>query len=161
MEQNIRVRLTGEQNFEAREMRMKTRLSGAVLVLLTLLAGVVFGQESRTARKAIPVPLDGAAIFRDYCAVCHGPDGKGKGPATEALRHSPPDITLLSSHNHGKFPADRIKAVLVGQQQSGSAHGTREMPIWGPIFHVVERDQDFGEVRLDNVTKFVESLQAR
>jgi hypothetical protein len=26
------------------------------------------------------------------------------------------------------------------------AHGDREMPIWGPIFHEVEADQDWGEV---------------
>ena len=139
---------------------MRIQLSVALFMLSTLLPAVVVGQ-SRTSSKGIPLPLEGAAIFRDYCAVCHGTDGKGRGPATDSLRHAPPDLTLLSSHNRGKFPADRVKAVLLGQLQSGSAHGTREMPIWGPVFHIVERDQDFGEVRLDNVTKFVESLQAK
>jgi hypothetical protein len=41
------------------------------------------------------------------------------------------------------------------------AHGSREMPIWGPIFHQVERDQDLGNVRLQNIVKYVESIQRR
>jgi hypothetical protein len=33
------------------------------------------------------------------------------------------------------------------------------MPIWGPIFHEVESDQDWGEVRLDAINKHIESIQ--
>ena len=41
------------------------------------------------------------------------------------------------------------------------AHGDREMPVWGPIFHEVEVDQDWGEVRLDAITKHMESIQQK
>ena len=41
------------------------------------------------------------------------------------------------------------------------AHGNREMPVWGPIFHEVEADQDWGEVRLDAITKHLESIQQK
>jgi len=34
-------------------------------------------------------------------------------------------------------------------------------PIWGPIFHEVEADQDWGEVRLDAITKYIESIQQK
>jgi len=34
------------------------------------------------------------------------------------------------------------------------------MPIWGPVFHQVESDVDRGYVRLDNLIKYLESIQA-
>ena len=107
------------------------------------------GTDRRDDQSRALVPLDGQKIFRNYCAACHGENGKGKGPVAGALNHAPPDLTLIS------------QAIIAGQAQSASAHGSREMPIWGPIFHDVEWDQDLGEVRLDNVTRYVESLQQK
>ena len=37
----------------------------------------------------------GRADFRDNCASCHGPGGKGNGMLVEWLRKSPPDLTPL------------------------------------------------------------------
>ena len=85
----------------------------------------------------------------------------GDGPAAHALKHPPPDLTLISRRNGGRFPHDRVKAIIAGEEQSISAHGSREMPVWGPVFHDVEGDQDWGEVRLENVTTFVQSLQRK
>ena len=33
------------------------------------------------------------------------------------------------------------------------------MPIWGPIFRQLDRDYELGEIRLHNVTVYLESLQ--
>ena len=41
-----------------------------------------------------------------------------------------------------------------------ASHGSREMPIWGPIFHQIEADVDRAHVRLDNLVKYLESIQA-
>jgi hypothetical protein len=41
------------------------------------------------------------------------------------------------------------------------AHGSKAMPIWGPLFHEIEFDQDLGNVRLENVTKYLESIQQK
>jgi hypothetical protein len=41
------------------------------------------------------------------------------------------------------------------------AHGSREMPIGGPIFHEIEFDQDLGNVRLEEVTRYLESIQRK
>ncbi|MGC2539827.1 MAG: hypothetical protein WA372_01420, partial [Candidatus Sulfotelmatobacter sp.] len=72
------------------------------------------------------------------------------------------DLTLISSRNGGKFPYQQIKDIIQGKQTAPpAAHGSSEMPIWGPIFHQVEADQDWGEVRLDAVTKYLESLQQK
>jgi mono/diheme cytochrome c family protein len=139
---------------------MKTSSAGILLLIAAALPLVVGGQTPPgNSSGRIPLPLEGAQIFHDYCAACHGKAGKGDGPAAPALRHAPPDLTLLAHRNGGKFPRDRVKAIIAGQGQMGGAHGSPEMPVWGPVFHVVERDMDLGEVRLDNVTHFVESLQ--
>jgi len=41
-----------------------------------------------------------------------------------------------------------------------AAHGSREMPIWGPIFHQIEEDIDRGHVRMENLVKYLESIQS-
>jgi len=41
------------------------------------------------------------------------------------------------------------------------AHGTREMPLWGPIFSEVCWDQDPGRVRVYSLAKYLEEIQAR
>lgn len=92
--------------------------------------------------------VEGARIFRDHCAACHGIDGKGHGPTAAALKSPVPDLTLISQKNHGKFPHDGVRNAIEGIVPPTRAHGTREMPVWGPIFHQVEADQDWGEVRL-------------
>src|ERR1035438_2392809 len=46
----------------------------------------------------------GPDLYQRYCAVCHGKDGKGGGPAAAALKAIPTDLTQLSKNNGGKFP---------------------------------------------------------
>jgi len=141
---------------------MKTYIAGMILGVTAALPLVLTGQERATPTShPVLLPLDGAKIFRSYCAACHGIDGKGHGPVAGALRHAPPDLTLILQRNGGKFPADKVRTVIAGQEQSAPAHGSREMPVWGPVFHHVEWDQDLGEVRLDNVTRYLESLQQK
>lgn len=106
-------------------------------------------------------PLAGADIFRHYCATCHGTDGRGHGPTSVALKHAVPDLTQISKRNGGTFPFKTVKEVIAGNDSKPLAHGNREMPIWGPIFHQVDSDQDFGEVRLDNITKYLELMQQK
>jgi len=141
---------------------MRTGILGMTLALVAALPLMLALQgPAIQARQRIPLPLDGAQIFRSYCATCHGADGKGQGPVATALKHPPSDLTLISRRNGSRFPRDRVKAIIAGQEQSISAHGSREMPVWGPVFHEVERDQDWGEIRLENVTTFLQSLQQK
>lgn len=107
------------------------------------------------------IPLEGAKIFQRYCATCHGPDGRGHGPASTSLKRSIPDLTLLSQRNDGKFPYRHVTDIIEGKIPAPLAHGDQQMPIWGPIFHQVEADQDWGEVRLAAVAKYLESIQQR
>jgi hypothetical protein len=35
------------------------------------------------------------------------------------------------------------------------------MPIWGPIFHQIENDRDYGNIRLKNLTDYLRSIQQK
>ncbi|HZP34844.1 MAG TPA: c-type cytochrome [Candidatus Acidoferrales bacterium] len=103
--------------------------------------------------------LKGPDLFRAYCASCHGLGGKGDGPAAPALKAKLPDLTLLASRHGGHFPSEFVRVTIAGDKVVAS-HGSREMPVWGPIFHQVEEDVDFGAVRLQNLVKYLDSIQA-
>jgi mono/diheme cytochrome c family protein len=141
-------------------------LPNSTLTLLLLLSLFFPGQIQNPAAASSPnpatrIPLDGAKIYQHHCATCHGADGSGHGPTAASLKEAPPDLKLISQRNGGKFPHQNVKDMIEGARPTPTAHGTREMPIWGPIFHQIEADQDWGEVRLDAVTKYVESIQQR
>ena len=137
-----------------------------ILLCATLFVGIAQTAPDEPEHKKDQKPvhlipsLDGAELFKAYCATCHGLSGKGDGPVASVLDTSPSDLTVIAKHNGGVFPATPVRAIIAGDQVV-KAHGTREMPIWGPIFHQVERDQDFGNVRLQNVTSYVESIQQK
>jgi len=143
--------------------RVQKRCSMLLLLCLILPPGVLLlaAQKQDSTTPPARNPIDGATIFRSYCAACHGSDGRGHGPASVALKHAVPDLTLISQRNDGKFPYQHVKDIIEGKQPGPSAHGSREMPTWGPIFHEVESDMDWGEVRLDAVTKHLASIQQK
>jgi hypothetical protein len=81
---------------------------------------------------------------------------------SKVLKREVPDLTKLSQRNGDAFPAIHVRTtIMFGADDLLSAHGSREMPIWGPIFHEIEFDQDLGNVRLENVTKYLESIQRK
>ena len=132
-----------------------------LLLCLVLLPAVMLpaAQKQDKTTSSERNSIEGAKIFRYHCAACHGADGRGHGPASVALKHPVPDLTLISQRSGGKFPYQRVKKIIEGKETGLFAHGDREMPIWGPIFHEVESDQDWGEVRLDAITKHMEAIQ--
>ena len=81
------------------------------------------------AAEADPNSL-GAREYLGSCAVCHGTDGKGKGPYSSQLKHDLPDMTQLAKGNDADFPLARIYKVIDGRADV-KAHGPRDMPIWG------------------------------
>jgi mono/diheme cytochrome c family protein len=105
--------------------------------------------------------VKGLDLYHAHCAACHGPDGKGNGPAAANLKTKPADLTALARNNGGKFPAGQIRKFISGDDPTMAAHGSREMPVWGPIFHQIEEDQDLGNVRVQNLIKYLESIQQK
>ncbi len=134
------------------------------MLLVVSLIAVVVSAAAQTGNQLQPVirPVDGASIFRNYCAACHGLDGRGNGPVSKALKREVPDLTRLSQRNDGAFPAIHVRnTIMFGADDLLPAHGSKEMPIWGPIFHEIEFDRDLGHVRLENITKYLESIQRK
>lgn len=85
------------------------------------------------AVAADPPSERGAALFKQYCASCHGYSGKGDGTLGEALRVKPADLTRISERRAGTFPAAEISALIDGRK-GVTGHGERDMPVWGERF---------------------------
>lgn len=121
--------------------------------------------ETKTTIRHVNVkptsPASGKEMYTSYCAVCHGADGKGGGPAATALKTPPADLTILSKNNRGKYPAVKVSSILRGTSDL-PAHGSKEMPVWGPLFRSISggRESEVQE-RLANLTEYVESLQTK
>ena len=145
-----------------RRMRMRAQLFLVLaLILLSRDGGSAHAQATQDSEQKFQQlirSLEGPDLFRAYCAPCHGLDAKGRGPAALALKTKVPDLTILARNNGGQFPSNRVRRTILGDEIRMS-HGSREMPIWGPIFHQIEADVDWGNVRVENLVKYLESIQ--
>lgn len=141
-------------------LKIGGRLVGGFLcVLMATAAQTAKPQPPETGH--LIESIQGPALYAAYCAVCHGKDGKGGGPLAKSLKVAPPDLTRIAMRNGGKFPSVRIQRIISGEEALPSGHGTREMPVWGPIFSQIAWDQDLGRVRVDNLARYLESLQVK
>jgi mono/diheme cytochrome c family protein len=131
--------------------------------LVLLISMAISASAQTTPQREPPMrSVDGATIFQNNCAACHGREGRGDGPVSKTLKRSVPDLTRLSQRNGGAFPAIHVRTTITfGANDLLPTHGSKTMPIWGPIFHEIEFDQDLGNVRLENVTKYLEFIQRK
>jgi mono/diheme cytochrome c family protein len=107
-------------------------VASAIIGVTSTASSLWAGEQSAEARRR----LDGDQLFHSYCAPCHGADGKGRGPAAAALKTPPADLTAIARRNGGAFPQDRVARYVEqgGQTPSITAHGSKEMPVWGANF---------------------------
>ncbi len=129
-----------------------------------LVCGLSWAQQAGapgTATERLIDSIQGPGLYAEYCAVCHGKEGKGDGPMAKALKVAPPDLTHLAARSGGRFPAERVQKIIAGKEQVSAGHGTREMPVWGPIFSQIAWDQDLGQIRVYNLAKYLEKIQAK
>ncbi len=142
------------------------RLSIPGLVAMGLVA--VFGiscvaQEAKLKKEPARAtsPGSGREMYASYCAVCHGKDAKGDGPAAAALKAIPPDLTTLAKRNNGKYPDARVTSILHGEATLVS-HGDQEMPVWGPLFRQLSGGNETEvQMRIANLNRYLESLQVK
>jgi mono/diheme cytochrome c family protein len=146
-------------------MRQSTRMIWRALVALALMSalglGVAGQQTGRTPPPLVIPSMSGGDLFRFYCASCHGRDGKGDGPVATALNRRPPDLTSIARRNSGRFPTDRVERFVTGDREPSPAHGSAEMPVWGPIFRALDPQDQMNRVRIENVVAFIESIQSK
>ena len=137
---------------------------------LCIAAAFLFGSaylrsdEPTKTIKRVPVTdantIDGVQLFDHYCAVCHGKDAKGTGPAADALKKAPADLTQITRRAGATaFPEVHVMRIIKGDDVVG-AHGSRDMPIWGELFKSM-RGKETAELRVNALMKYLESIQAQ
>lgn len=144
------------------------RKSMILLGTLVVATGLCLAQEKtaqKTEVKGTPIkqtnPASGKEMYIQYCAPCHGADGKGDGPAASAMKAPPTDLTQLTKKHDGKFPANRISSTLKFGGGPGP-HGSADMPVWGPLFQSLDKFHDaVVQQRISNLVSYVETLQAK
>ena len=136
----------------------------AIVAIAVVVAGTFVAahatQDTPTVRRksfqAVP-SVAGRDNFTAYCASCHGNDGKGNGPVAAALKMPVPDLTTIA-RRAGRFDAVAIERVIAGDDRMPAAHGSMDMPVWGPIFKSVGSNST-ATLRLRNLVKHVQSMQ--
>jgi mono/diheme cytochrome c family protein len=133
--------------------------------ILATASALATAQTQAPSVKHVPITnspsSSGKGMFDNYCAVCHGKDGKGAGPAASAMKTPPTDLTLLAQKNGGNYPSAHVASVLRGQATT-AAHGTPEMPVWGPLFSSISQGHEAQvQLRITNLVQYIETLQAK
>jgi mono/diheme cytochrome c family protein len=145
--------------------RSNAMLRKTMLLWALLVAFVIVAAAQKPEVKKVPAPqtspASGKEMYVNYCASCHGVGGTGNGPAAVALKVPPTDLTTLSRRNQGKFPAAHVAQAIKGDA-SMPAHGSKDMPVWGPVFSSMSKgDQALVQLRISNLTKYIEAMQAK
>jgi mono/diheme cytochrome c family protein len=123
---------------------------------LILAATLMLAASAATAAEA-----DGARLYANHCAACHGARGEGDGPVAALLTVTVPNLRQLAKRNGGTFPADTVKAYVDGRN-TPPAHGGRAMPVWGEVFGAATTgDEAVVAARLAVLVAFIEELQYR
>jgi mono/diheme cytochrome c family protein len=142
---------------------MRVALTGLFIGTIVLaLCAPAAAQPQIKRETARPIEsVEGVDLYNAYCAVCHGKDGKGHGPAAPALKVMPPDLTTLAKRSGGKFSVTDVTESISGQGKPMAAHGSAEMPVWGPVFRAFAGDDAGRTLRLTNLVRYLESMQQK
>jgi mono/diheme cytochrome c family protein len=141
-------------------MSLATSTIGVALPLL-FLAATGFAQtipsQVAATSAASTAAQRGKETFQRLCTGCHGDRGDGKGAA---FKQHPSDLTRLAKRT-GTSAAAVVEAALKGTDPL-VAHGSPGMMVWGAFFLAdANGDQPTAEARIQEVARFIESIQVR
>src|ERR1700730_2749215 len=142
----------GKWHDSPKEEDMQVMKFISLAAILATVVALAVAQQTQTPPTIKRVPITNASsnsgneMFNSYCAVCHGKDGKGNGPAASAMKTS---------------PAAHVAAVIRGQATTRS-HGSKDMPVWGPLFASLSQGQEAQvQQRISNLVSKIETLQTK
>ena len=142
----------------------------ALTAALSLSVAVLASPQAQTEKPtptvkrttAQPIQsVEGKDNFDAYCAVCHGKTGKGDGPAAPAMKMPVADLTAIAKKNGGKFNAVAVAEMIKGADREMPSHGSKDMPIWGPVFRSFSGDQNIATLRVNNLVDYLKTIQAQ
>jgi mono/diheme cytochrome c family protein len=93
-------------------------------------AGVALVAACAVERE-MPTKDDGALVFAENCAVCHGLSARGDGSAAGMMRPRPADLTRIAKRHGGQFDRAAVLSRIDGYQRPAVA-GV-EMPEFGEL----------------------------
>jgi len=127
-----------------------------------LVAAIVSGTSAALAQTDI-----GKIEFESKCALCHGVGARGDGPLASYLNIRVADLTTLAKRNNGVLPVAAMYEIIEGGKDV-PAHGSRDMPAWGPAFRMPRGERDgayeseaFVRARILAIIEYVNRLQAK
>ena len=142
---------------KARTFKVCAAMIAAVFCGIALVSTATAAQTAKPERAAVE---RGKATFHDSCAACHGEGGKGDGPASDAMKHRPANLTTLA-RQHGAFRASDVEASIKGTSQV-VAHGSPGMMVWGALFLAdANGNQAKADARISDLIAFIESVQVK
>jgi mono/diheme cytochrome c family protein len=152
-------------------MRHTLRKAGlALAAILSLSAAVLASPQTKpeqtppNVKRVTAQPIqsvEGKDNFEAYCAVCHGKTGKGDGPAAPAMKTPVADLTMIAKKSGGKFNAVQVTEMIKGADREMPSHGSKDMPIWGPVFRSFSSDQNIATLRVNNLVDYIKSIQVQ
>jgi mono/diheme cytochrome c family protein len=128
---------------------------------MKLRVGIILFAGWSAGCSSTPTQPLGERTFNTHCAACHGPLGEGDGPTAATLSVTVPNLRSLSQRNGGEFPTDAVASYIDGRSFP-AAHGTREMPVWGPVFSATQRlvtGAESPQQRIEDVIAYLRELQ--
>ena len=131
-----------------------------VLACVTLCVTFAYAQTAKTTPFHPTTAVSGKVLYGQYCAVCHGADGTGAGPAATAFKQRPTDLTQLTRQNNGAFPEERFVKMMNGEVPT-AAHGSTDMPIWGSDFRKTTNNPNLAQDRIYSLMNYIEGMQAK
>lgn len=145
-------------------MKHHLYLKAGMPVILALTQFIVAGQipaqspsDSNVKIRYAPItrtsPGDGQKMYEQYCAVCHGLNGRGNGPAAPGVAAPPMDLVDV--------PRSRIRNVL-DDNIAWRVHEKAGMPYWYDSFRWLDKGDSAGlsDMRVTALVSYVKRLQS-
>ena len=103
----------------------------------------------------MPEATEGAVLFAENCAICHGPAARGDGALASGLTPRPPDLTLITRRAGGVFPRAAVLSQIDGYTKQPATTG---MPEFGALLYGPTVPVDVGDAQPSPVPRSLAAL---
>lgn len=146
------------------------------LLVTASIAALASSQDAAQTRRPRQISsVDGKDLFLEFCAQCHGREGKGDGPRAKEISKPVPDLTRIALRNGGRFKRSKVERFVSGEDRPGSTvridsktgktiimtpDGPDPMPVWHYVIRRMWPDQPV-QLRIGNIVRYLEKIQVK